>query len=164
LCVIFPGRPRFAIQRLPVVAGRVLAADGFACLRFDLRGHGESDGITTPINRDQPFGEDVAAAIRYLSDQHGHRRFLLVGYCFEALTALDAFRYAADAIEGLFFAAAPVVKESIAAPRQRAAAIRTRLTTFLRRLLRHPFGLFHAQTGLSALGYTPTQDQRALST
>ncbi len=111
--VILPGRPRFAFSRMPVIAARALAADGFSALRFDLQGTGESDGRTEADTRYKLHGEDVAAAIRFLREVRGARRFHLIGYCFDALCALDAFRLEGDAIESLFFAAAPVTEIKI---------------------------------------------------
>jgi alpha/beta superfamily hydrolase len=111
--VIFPGRPRFAFSRVPVIAARVLAAAGFSALRFDLQGTGESDGRTEVQTRHKLHGENVAAAIRFLREVRGARRFHLIGYCFDALCALDAFRLEGDAIESLFFAAAPVTEIKI---------------------------------------------------
>jgi pimeloyl-ACP methyl ester carboxylesterase len=98
---------------MPVVAARVLAAEGFSTLRFDLQGAGESDGRTEAETRYKLHGEDVAAAIRFLHEVEGARRFHLIGYCFDALCALDAFRREGDAIESLFFAAAPVTESKI---------------------------------------------------
>jgi pimeloyl-ACP methyl ester carboxylesterase len=115
-CVVFPGRPRSGLRRLPVLAARILAAEGFAALRFDLRGHGESAGEATLPSRQEPFGEDVVAAIRHLREAHGQQQFLLAGYCFEALSALNSFKDEAGAIGGLFFAAATVLDEKPGGP------------------------------------------------
>ncbi len=109
-CVIFPGRPRFAFSRMPVMAARILAAEGFAALRFDLHGSGESEGPTDISTRYNIYGADVAAAMRFLRETRGAERFFLVGYCFDALCALDAFRLEGGAIDGLFFASAPVTE------------------------------------------------------
>jgi alpha/beta superfamily hydrolase len=111
--VVFPGRPRFAFSRMPVVAARVLAAEGMSALRFDLRGAGESDGRTEAETRHKLHGDDVAAAIRFLRDVRGAKSFHLVGYCFDALCALDACRLEGAAIESLFIAAAPVTEVKI---------------------------------------------------
>lgn len=116
-CVIFPGRPRFGVRRLPVLAARTLAADGFAALRFDLRGHGESDGKPALPNREDPYGEDTVAAIRHMRAHHGQTRFVLVGYCSDALSALNAFEQESSAIAGLFFAVAAVLQERLAGDR-----------------------------------------------
>lgn len=110
-CIVFPGRPRSGLRRLPVLAARILAAEGFAALRFDLRGRGESAGEVAMPSRIEPLGEDVVAAIRHLREAHGQKRFLPVGYCFDALSALDAFKDEAGAISGMFFATAAVLEE-----------------------------------------------------
>ncbi len=110
-CVVFPGGPRSGVRRLPVFATRILAAEGFAALRFDLRGRGESAGEAALPSRNEALGEDVVAAIRHLREAHGQKQFLLAGYCFSALSVLDSFKDEADAISGLFFAAAAVLEE-----------------------------------------------------
>ncbi len=81
-CVVFPGRPRAGLRRHLVLAARILAADGFAVLRFDLRGRGESSGEVARPSRHDPLGDDVVAAIRHLREAHGQtavsaRRLLL---------------------------------------------------------------------------------------
>ena len=110
-CVVFPGRPRSGLRRLPILAARILAAEGFAALRFDLRGRGESAGEVELPSRKEPLGEDVVAAIRHLREAHGQKQFLLVGYCFDALSALDSFKDEAGAISGVIFATAAVLEE-----------------------------------------------------
>jgi len=110
-CVVFPGRPRSGLMRLPVLAARILAAEGFAALRFDLRGRGESAGEVALPSRKEPLGEDVVAAIHHLREAHGQKRFLLAGYCFDALTVLDSFKDEADSISGVFLATAGVLEE-----------------------------------------------------
>lgn len=107
-CVILPARPRFAFGRAPVLASRILAASGFTVLRFDLRGNGESAGPFEAESRQSPHGEDVAAAIRHVGESRGLRRFILIGYCYDALCAIDAARLDAAAIAGLVCIAAPV--------------------------------------------------------
>jgi alpha/beta superfamily hydrolase len=114
-CVVFPGRPRSSLRRHLVLAARILAAEGFAVLRFDLRGRGESAGEVERPNRNEPAGEDVIAAIRHLREAHGQKQFLLAGYCYDALTALGSFTKEADAISGVFFACAPVLDEKLGA-------------------------------------------------
>jgi len=111
MCVVFPGRPRAGLRRHLVLAARILAADGFAALRFDLRGRGESDGDIERPSRTDPLGEDVVAAIRHLREAHAQHNFLLAGYCFDALTALDAFEHEAAAISGVFVATPTVLEE-----------------------------------------------------
>jgi len=128
-CVVFPGRPRSGLRRHLVLAARILAAEGFAALRFDLRGRGESAGEVERPSRIEPAGEDVVAAIRHLREAHGQQQFLLAGYCYDALTALDSFREEAGAISGIFFASATVLEEklgSLANYGARSAASRLR--------------------------------------
>jgi alpha/beta superfamily hydrolase len=129
-CVVFPGRPRSGLRRHLVFAARILAADGFAVLRFDLRGRGESDGDVVRPSRNEPLGEDVVAALRHLRETHGQKQFLLAGYCYDALTALDSFKDESEAISGIFFATAPVLEEkaggSVSNSRVRIAALHLR--------------------------------------
>ena len=128
-CVVFPGRPRSGLRRHLVLAARILAAEGFAVLRFDLRGRGESAGEVERPSRTEPRGEDVVAAIRHLREAHGQKQFLLAGYCYDALTALDSFKDEADAISGIFVATPTVLTEKLGglpahnrgAPRHRPA-------------------------------------------
>jgi len=111
--VAFPGRPRFGTRRLRVLAARHLAAQGFSCLRFDLHGSGESAGDAVNPERANPYGDDVAAAIRYLGKVDRGARILLTGYCFDALSAMAAFEREPETIDGLFFAAAPIAVQRI---------------------------------------------------
>jgi len=129
-CVVFPGRPRAGLRRHLVLAARILAAEGFPVLRFDLRGRGESAGEIARPNRIEPLGEDVVAAIRHLREDHGQAQFLLAGYCYDALTLLDSFEPEAGAISGVFIATPSVLEEkpggSPKRGRTRAAASRLR--------------------------------------
>jgi pimeloyl-ACP methyl ester carboxylesterase len=111
VCVVFPGCPRSGLRRYPVLAARILAAEGFAVARFDLGGHGESAGEVALHSRQEQRGEDVVAAIAHLREAHQQNRFILAGYCFDAMSALNSFKDEAGAIDGLFFAAAMVLEE-----------------------------------------------------
>jgi alpha/beta superfamily hydrolase len=88
-------------NRLYVSLARALAQAGFASLRFDLEGIGDSilrgDGRENhayPTNA----GADALAAITYLADHHGFNRFAAIGLCSGAHTAfhvgLDVENYA----------------------------------------------------------------------
>jgi pimeloyl-ACP methyl ester carboxylesterase len=66
---------------------RRLAEEGYHALRFDYRGVGDSTGIVERFRLDQPFTEDLDAAIHCLRDR-GIERFVLIGGCFGARTAL----------------------------------------------------------------------------
>jgi alpha/beta superfamily hydrolase len=133
-CVVFPGRPRSGLRRHLVLAARILAAEGFAVLRFDLRGRGESAGEVERPSRIEPLGEDVVAAIRHLREEHGQTRFLLAGYCFDALTALDSFKHEAEGIAGVFVATPTVLEEKLwgSPAKRRAGSAGSRLRSMVR--------------------------------
>lgn len=76
------GRNRFAVRLC-----RSLAVAGFHTLRLDYHGAGESTGSIRHFSLDRPFVDDTRAAIRFLRLQ-GVERFVLVGSCFGARTAL----------------------------------------------------------------------------
>ncbi len=134
-CVVLPGRPRSGLRRHLVLAARILAAEGFAVLRFDLRGRGESAGEVARPSRVDPLGENVVAAIRHLREAHGQTKFLLAGYCYDALTALDSFKYEAGAIAGVFVATPTVLEEKPGglSGKKRARTAGSRLRAMVRR-------------------------------
>lgn len=68
---------------------RHLAARGYPVLRFDYHGMGESTGVVERFRLDEPFVEDLVGAVRW-SSGHDIERFILVGACFGARTALSA--------------------------------------------------------------------------
>ena len=67
-----------------------LAAEGFHVARFDYHGVGESSGEVRTFALDQPFIDDLAAVVRWLATDYGLERYLLIGTCFGARTALAA--------------------------------------------------------------------------
>jgi pimeloyl-ACP methyl ester carboxylesterase len=99
VCVIFFGRNRWWGDRLSVKGARWLAARGFACLRFDYHGYGESEGACQSIHGDQPYAEDAVSAISFMRKEFAQRRFSLVGFCFDGRTALAALEHEGAAIE-----------------------------------------------------------------
>jgi pimeloyl-ACP methyl ester carboxylesterase len=107
--VILLTRPRSHRNRMWVEAARRLALEGHHAFRFDYHGCGDSSGASAYLNPNQPYREDVVAVIRHLRDAHGIQRFVVVGSCFDARTALSAFQDEAAALDGLVFMAAPVV-------------------------------------------------------
>jgi pimeloyl-ACP methyl ester carboxylesterase len=68
---------------------RRLAAHGCHVLRFDYHGMGESTGVVRRFRLDEPFVDDLLGAVRCSTD-HDVERFILVGSCFGARTALSA--------------------------------------------------------------------------
>jgi pimeloyl-ACP methyl ester carboxylesterase len=113
MCVVMPGRMRWMPVRGQVRAARTLAARGFACLRFDYHGYGESEGAPVRTDRDSPCGGDIVGAIRYLRHTRGQHTFVLWGRCFDSLSALAAFADEADAIAGLLYIAAPILETHV---------------------------------------------------
>ena len=84
---------------------RAIAAAGFSALRFDYRGVGESGGSPPHLRLDDPFLPDLVAALGWLRNR-GRTRFVLVGACFGAQTAVAAAQR--DDVSGLALLACPV--------------------------------------------------------
>lgn len=68
---------------------RAVADAGYASFRLDYHGIGESSGPLPVVRRDDPFLDDVDGAVEWLRGQ-GYERFVVVGSCFGAHTALLA--------------------------------------------------------------------------
>ncbi|MGQ0669169.1 MAG: serine aminopeptidase domain-containing protein [Actinomycetota bacterium] len=68
---------------------RAVAGAGFHAMRFDYHGLGESTGTLGALDLDEPQVEDVEAATNVLRRQ-GIERFVLLGTCFGARTALSS--------------------------------------------------------------------------
>ena len=92
--LMFNGGPVHHVgpNRLYVTLARSLAAMGFACLRFDLEGLGDSV-LRTPGRENHPYPDhataDAQAAIEFLRAQ-GYRRFIALGLCSGAHAAFHA--------------------------------------------------------------------------
>ena len=73
-------------NRIVYRAAKAAAAAGFAALRFNFRGTGQSTGLF-----DQGIGEkeDVAAAIRWLEGKHPGLPMAVIGYSFGAWVGLQ---------------------------------------------------------------------------
>ncbi len=142
VCLMLPARPRFSRKRFTVLTARVMAAEGFACLRFDFTGNGESDGRQSASRGRSRFdGADVVAALRYARKIPGTQRVVIVAYCVDALEVLDAFVEHPDAIAGLFLAAPPATLDKIAPVVANADAVQrlsSRVWRRLRSIYRHP--------------------------
>lgn len=109
-CVVLFTRPRSHRNRMWVEAARRLAARGFGAFRFDYHGTGDSEGESGFLDPNQPYRDDTDAVLRGLRERHGYERFLLVGSCFDARTALSAFVDQGAAVDGLVFFSAPVME------------------------------------------------------
>jgi dienelactone hydrolase len=108
--VVLFTRPRSHRNRMWVEGARQLAARGFGAFRFDYHGTGDSEGATAFLNPNQPYRDDARAVLRMLREQFGHQRFIVLGACFDARTALSAFADEASALDGLVFFAAPLME------------------------------------------------------
>jgi alpha/beta superfamily hydrolase len=154
LCVILLGRNRWWGDRLSVKGARWLAARGFACLRFDYHGYGESEGSPEPIEPERPYPEDAIAAINYLRKEFGQQRFVLSGFCFDARTALSVVEQEGASIEAIVAISVPpgekltritmfkvgtFLRMPLSAKRYvLKLALRRRLHPFFPRLISHP--------------------------
>jgi pimeloyl-ACP methyl ester carboxylesterase len=76
-------------DRMFVRLARALADSGHHVFRFDWHGVGDSTGEVLTFRLDQPFLEDLAAAITFLRSS-GLGRFVIVGSCFGARTTMAA--------------------------------------------------------------------------
>ncbi|GAP66455.1 hypothetical protein MBSD_n1763 [Mizugakiibacter sediminis] len=73
--------PRIGPQRMYVKFAREMAGLGFAALRFDLSGQGDSRAATGTLGFERQAVADVRAALDHLAETQGLRRFVLVGLC-----------------------------------------------------------------------------------
>jgi dienelactone hydrolase len=108
--VVLFTRPRSHRNRMWVEAARRLAVQGFGAFRFDYHGTGDSEGVTAFLNPNTPYRDDADAVLALLRERFGHERFLVVGSCFDARTALSSFVTNGAAVDGLVFFAAPVME------------------------------------------------------
>ena len=86
--VVVVGGPQYRAgsHRQFVLLSRRLAAAGYAVLRFDYRGMGDSEGLTQPFDN---VSDDIAAAINTLQKQvPSVQHFILWGLCDGASAAL----------------------------------------------------------------------------
>ncbi|MCC6653015.1 MAG: alpha/beta hydrolase [Candidatus Eisenbacteria bacterium] len=109
-CAILLTRPRSHRNRMWVEGARRLAAQGFSAFRFDYHGDGDSQGVSGFHNPNQPDREDVVSALRFVRERFGDRRFLTLGMCFDARTALSVFADEPEAVRGMVFFAAPLME------------------------------------------------------
>jgi hypothetical protein len=84
---------RVGPNRVGVTLARELAAAGFACLRFDLEGIGDSV-LRAPGRENHPYPDtalaDAKAAFDFLRNDFGYKRFIPVGLCSGAHSAFHA--------------------------------------------------------------------------
>jgi hypothetical protein len=73
--------PRFGPHRFNVKLARHLATAGIVSMRFDISGLGDSRPALTGRNFLQQAVVDIRAAMDFLEQHHGIRRFALIGNC-----------------------------------------------------------------------------------
>jgi hypothetical protein len=81
---------RVGTGRLWVSLARALGAAGFATLRFDYSGIGDSERRRDVASMRESVARDIADACAYLSKTRGAERFVLIGLCSGAYDALLA--------------------------------------------------------------------------
>ena len=109
-CVILFTRPRSHRNRMWVEGARRLATRGFGAFRFDYHGTGDSEGETHFLDPNRPYLDDARAVLATLRERHGYRRFVVLGACFDARTALSTFADPGSGVEGMVFFAAPLME------------------------------------------------------
>jgi pimeloyl-ACP methyl ester carboxylesterase len=108
-------------NRFYVTLCRRLARLGHVALRFDYHGLGDSTG-SSEFRLDRPFIDDVEGAVSSLADS-GVDRYVLVGMCFGARTALSAAPGLPD-VAGLVLLAPPVRDFALSEPKTAGWRIR----------------------------------------
>lgn len=66
-----------------------LAAAGFAAHRFDLRGHGESQGPRGHVGRFEEYRQDLERVVAEVQDRHGEVPLFVLGHSLGGLVVLD---------------------------------------------------------------------------
>lgn len=145
--VLLTARGTYQRNRLSVRLARRLAGHGYHVLRFDLRGVGESSG-SAEFELDRPLVDDVKGAVSLLAAR-GVERFILVGSCFGARSALAAANDV-GALDGLVLAVMPFAESrALPAPSRRGGFSRALL--LLRRGLADP-GSFRVLADVAGAG------------
>jgi len=81
---------RIGPHRMNVKLARALAKAGETSLRFDLSGRGDSRSSTAEGDFHTQAPRDIRLAMDYLEQNHGIRRFALIGFCSGAVDAFGA--------------------------------------------------------------------------
>lgn len=89
--------------RVFVSLARRLAQQGFASLRFDVSGLGDSEASRSDSRSDEERIEgDVRLALDALTAQRGHKRFVLIGFC-SSVDQTHALALSDDRVVGAVF-------------------------------------------------------------
>lgn len=159
--VILPGAgATFTVNRnrLSVRLARALAPEGFAVLRCDYHGVGESTGsLLQRFHLGRPFAEDVIAAVQALRE-FGVRPVILAGSCFGGRSALSAAAELED-VEGLVMIATSVKDFEQGERRRDDAAASWGMGRYVREAIRprRLRGLFDRRARRSYMKYARTK-------
>jgi pimeloyl-ACP methyl ester carboxylesterase len=140
-------------NRMSVRLCRELAAIGYAGLRMDYHGVGDSTGAIDEFRLDQPFAVDAAAAVGCLK-RMGVEKVILAGSCFGARTAL-ASAAEIDDVEAVVLIASALRDYALGERKAIRTAQDWSLAKYAREGLRpsNLRGLFHARTRRTYLKY-----------
>lgn len=83
---------RVGSNRVSVLLARAFAAVGFASLRFDFSGIGESERRVDAVSLQQAVEQDIADAMTFFGTKTGGSEFILMGLCSGAYDAMHAAR------------------------------------------------------------------------
>lgn len=139
-------------NRVSVRLGRRMAALGYATLRCDYHGAGDSTGYLEGFRLDVPFDADAAGAVACLRG-FGVERVVLGGSCFGGRTALAAA--GVDGVEALILIAASPLDSVRGQHKSARAAVSWGFGRYLREALRprRIRGLFRRKSRRHYLGY-----------
>jgi len=126
------GGYRIGPHRILVRTARRLRSHGFATLRFDLRGRGESDGEGPETDLDGMI-EDTLNAAAFLRREVGVERIALLGICSGANVAIGAAGLNPDISELVLWSALPFQGQRIL--RRRLVRMRHYAGVYLRKAL-----------------------------
>jgi alpha/beta superfamily hydrolase len=101
--------PRTHRNRMWVKLARQLTGLGFFTFRFDYRGLGESTGLFEGLNLNKLLTQDLLDIVKFLKTLINPAKFILIGECFGARTALSIIHF--QKFHGLVLLAAPTVDE-----------------------------------------------------
>jgi len=127
------GGRRVGPHRMLVRAAHALNATGFAALRFDLRGRGDSEGDASLTDLDGMI-EDALAASAFLRQETGAERSALIGICSGANVAIGAATLDERIQDLALWSALPFQPEQTAGRMRRAS--RRRILEYARKALR----------------------------
>lgn len=123
------GGCRIGPHRMLVHAARRLLQAGFATLRFDLRGRGDSEGEADQTDLDGMI-EDTVGAVDFLKQQPGVDRVGLLGICSGSNVAIGAATLRPEIRELALWSVLPFQ------PEQKARQRRRRMWYYLRHYVR----------------------------